>query len=307
MAASGNRSQLAKSLARISALEKELQEREKELALLKSELSSTATKVQSLVEQLREQVQASRAIHRALVPTSIPKVGNFEISFSFMPSAYSMGSGGDYFFIDEQVSPHQFALIMSSATSYGVSAVLLEAFFKFKSTYQKPKDFLENILHYTVTTLGSLDPEDVNIFYAHVHTLDLHIQAAQKGFNMGFFWPHADARRKPQALFKTPQLSLCERSLSAQDQLWLCSPGVFQAKGESGQSWSPEEFGNALRRSTKALQQADNNGGDTSIHALRHHMVLSLKSFLGPDAKIDLDQSMLVCAVKRQVLKLQKP
>src|SRR5580698_8296333 len=85
-------------LSRIGELEEEVRERQADLKRFREELGKANQRLETLIEQLHQEVKLAHVIQKILVPTEFPHISGFEFSTKFFPSHIS---GGDYFDIFE--------------------------------------------------------------------------------------------------------------------------------------------------------------------------------------------------------------
>ena len=82
----------------VQELEREVNAREKDLAVFRSQLIKANQSLESLIEKVAEEVKTAALVQKVLVPTEFPNIPGFEFSTKFIPSPIS---GGDYFDIFE--------------------------------------------------------------------------------------------------------------------------------------------------------------------------------------------------------------
>ncbi|MEK7356718.1 MAG: hypothetical protein AAB250_09725, partial [Bdellovibrionota bacterium] len=80
--------------ARISELESELADRERDLSVFRDELAQANTQLERFIKQISQELRMASLIQKSLVPTEFPNIPGFEFSTKFVPSPIS---GGDYF------------------------------------------------------------------------------------------------------------------------------------------------------------------------------------------------------------------
>src|SRR4051812_36312955 len=113
-----NRDQLIKKIAE---LEREVKDREEDLARFRDELIKANRRLEQMIESFNQELKVAHAIQRTLVPTEFPNIPGFDFSTKFLPSSKS---GGDYFDFFEHQDKFRFGIVLSSASAHGMSALL---------------------------------------------------------------------------------------------------------------------------------------------------------------------------------------
>ena len=91
--------------SRISELEAELADRERDLTVFREELARANSQLERFIKQISQELKMASLIQKALVPTEFPNIPGFEFSTKFVPSVIS---GGDYFDIFEHEDKFRF-------------------------------------------------------------------------------------------------------------------------------------------------------------------------------------------------------
>ena len=112
---------------KIAQLEREVKDREADLARFRDELIKANRRLEQMIEAFNHELKIAHAIQRTIVPTEFPNIPGFEFSTKFMPSSKS---GGDYFDFFEHQDKFRFGVVLSSSSAYGMSALLLSVLLK---------------------------------------------------------------------------------------------------------------------------------------------------------------------------------
>ncbi len=115
---------------RISELEHELAVKEAELHRYRLELSKANSVLEKMIAQVSQELKLAQSLQKFLSPTALPHVQGFEFSTKFLPGTRS---GGDYFDIFEHEDKLKFGILISSASGYSLSSLLLSIIIKISS------------------------------------------------------------------------------------------------------------------------------------------------------------------------------
>ncbi|HWU42214.1 MAG TPA: hypothetical protein VN132_02210, partial [Bdellovibrio sp.] len=115
---------------RISELEHELAVKEAELHRYRLELSKANAVLEKMIAQINQELKMAQALQKFLSPTELPNIQGFEFSTKFLAGSRS---GGDYFDIFEHEDKLKFGILISSATGYTLSSLLLSVIIKISS------------------------------------------------------------------------------------------------------------------------------------------------------------------------------
>ncbi|MBY0384111.1 hypothetical protein K2X05_03040, partial [bacterium] len=145
---------------RIKALEKELEQKDKDLVTYRKELVRANEQLENLIIHIHSQLKKALEIQRQVVPTEFPHIPGFEFSTKFIASSLT---GGDYFDIFEHRDKMQFSLLLSSSSGYSLSALFLSIFMKFtfQARTESQSYSAENLLQsLTNDFLPNIDEKD---------------------------------------------------------------------------------------------------------------------------------------------------
>ena len=115
-------------LLKINELQEELEQKKQDLAVFRGELKKANQKIESLINGFSHDLKALQQLQRIMVPVELQKISGVEFSSKFIPSYIS---GGDYLDIFEHQDHFRFGCIVSSASGYGMSALLMTVLLKF--------------------------------------------------------------------------------------------------------------------------------------------------------------------------------
>jgi phosphoserine phosphatase RsbU/P len=285
---------------RIRLLEKELENKNKDLEVYRMELSKANVQLEQLIIHIHSQLKKAMEIQRQVVPTEFPNIPGFEFSTKFLASSIA---GGDYFDIFEHRDKMRFGLLLTSASGYSLSALFLSLFMKFTFQTRPEEDGLspENL----VTTLknefmgGVGDKDQFHCFYGVINRRYFRLDYVLFGDIYALHFKSATGsihRLKPQAqaiakgaLGTVPIHSL---DLDAKDKIILCSPGLFKIKNDEGELLGEERYLSLVK-----------NSAASDVHNLRNEVIFQAERFSG-NTQFPQDLTVLVLEAKDRVLKL---
>lgn len=286
---------------RVQELEHELEERERDLTVFRTELAKANVQLEKLIGQITQELKMASLIQKTLVPTEFPNIPGFEFSTKFVPSPIS---GGDYFDIFEHEDKFRFGIVLASSTGYSMSALFLSVLLKMTGQLEArkgiaPDRILDSMAAELVPAISSGD--QANVFYAMID---------RRGFEMSYcgvgratVLHYSYTAEKLQRLdwaapafqkgFQSP-LKSQGLSLNPRDRMIFCSEGVIRAKNPDGEIFGEE-------RLYKTVLAAPRLG----VHDLRNEILFQLEKFAqGKD--LPQDVTVIVTEVKDRVIKLAK-
>ena len=288
-----------KLLQRIAQLEAEVKNREEDLATYRRELSQANERLQNLMASLSRDLKVAAKIQRVLLPTEFPNIGGFEFSSKFVASAIQ---GGDYLDIFEHEDKMKFGVLISAATGFGMSSLLLSAILKFSGQIEarrgaKPEKVLAMLADEVLEDAGEADLAD--LFYMIVDRRSYTMTYCSAGENLALVQSYGTGEL---TLLKPQQGGLSTEgqrkfesssvSLNPKDRLILCSRGAIEVKNLENESFGQERLFNALVSAPK-----------TGVHDVRNHLLFEIKKFLS-GREPTRDVTVLVAEVKDRVIKL---
>ena len=128
--------EIKKLKSEISDLRLQLQAKTVEVSAYQKELLKFSQKLDQLMTQSNDDIQVLNQIHKFLSPTEMPQFPGFEFSRKFV---YGSKFGGDYFDIFEHEDKMKFGVLISSATGYAMSALMLSLVLKLSHIMEAKK------------------------------------------------------------------------------------------------------------------------------------------------------------------------
>jgi len=284
---------------RIAELEKEVAQREQDLAHFRKELAQANSKLEQLISSVHWDLKKAEQIQKILVPTELPTIPGFEFSHKFLPS---IKSGGDYLDIFEHEDRLRFGVIVSSASGYAMSSLLLTALLKFTGRMEArqgagPHQILKHIL-------GSLQPEmseedSVSLFYSLIDRRNFEVNFSFLGEIYVFHQDYAEQKVEfltpPSTPFSkdtTLEFQKFHATLNPRDRLIIASRGIIEAENLEGEKFGQER-----------LYQCLIDSPHKSVHQLRNKILYSVEKF-SAGQKPPRDITVVVMEVKDRVIKL---
>lgn len=284
---------------RISELEHELAVKEAELHRYRLELSKANGALEKMIAQISQELKLAQVMQKFLSPTELPNVQGFEFSTKFLPGTRS---GGDYFDIFEHEDKLKFGILISSASGYSLSSVLLSVIIKISSQIEARRG-LE--AHKVLALLArevvpSIQNEDkASVFYGIVDRRSFEMQYCSVGNIDGFMQvygqdslvellPTAPSLGKD---FNTePQSRVIQ--LNPRDRLILATEGLKLSQNSLGVNWGGHGISEAISRAPKQ-----------GVHELRNEILIANERYSGKQDPVR-DQTLIVTEVKDRVIKL---
>ncbi|KYG67189.1 sigmaB regulation protein RsbU [Bdellovibrio bacteriovorus] len=286
---------------RISELEHELAVKDAELHRYRLELTKANTALEKLITQVSNELKLAQNLQKLLSPTELPNVQGFDFSTKFLPGSRS---GGDYFDIFEHEDKLKFGILISSATGYSLSSLLLSIIIKISSQIEARRG-LE--AHKVVALLAkevvpNIQNEDrASLFYGVVDRRSYEIQYCSIGNIDGFLQVYGqeglvellptgpsiskDFNTEPQS--KTIQLN-------PRDRIVIATEGLKMSQNSLGVNWGGHGLSESILRAPKQ-----------GVHELRNEILFSNEKYTGKTDPVR-DQTLIVTEVKDRVIKLAK-
>ena len=288
-------------LERIKELEDEVKERQADLKRFRDELGRANVQLETLIEQLRQELKLVHVVQKALVPTEFPHISGFDFSTKFFPSHIS---GGDYFDIFEHQDRFRFGIIVSSASGHSMSALLLSVLLKMTGQIEAkrgsdPHQVLREMHEQLKEHLSGDDQADM--FYALVDRRNYEMKyiragtviALHQNFVTGEVQALDSSLGPMNAEFDSPP-GCSVLALNPRDRVVLCTRGVIEARNVQGESYG-------LERVTRSFLTGPKRG----VHELRNHILYEVHKFAQGTEPVR-DQTLVVLEVKDKVIKLAK-
>nr|BFD65631.1 hypothetical protein HAGR004_06530 [Bdellovibrio sp. HAGR004] len=284
---------------RISELEHELAVKEAELHRYRLELGKANGALEKMIVQVSQELKLAQSLQKFLSPTELPNVQGFEFSTKFLPGTRS---GGDYFDIFEHEDKLKFGILISSASGYSLSSLLLSMIIKISSQIEARRG-LE--AHKVVALLAkevvpNIQNEDkASVFYGIVDRRSFEMQYCSVGNIDGFMQVYGQ-EGLVELLPTGPSLSKDFNTepqsrviqLNPRDRLILATEGLKMSQNSLGVNWGGHGISEAISRAPKQ-----------GVHELRNEVLFANEKYSGKSDPVR-DQTLIVTEVKDRVIKL---
>lgn len=292
----------SKSLeAKLKELQVELQERERDIAKYRSELSKANHRLENLIGQLQSELRTVQAVQKALVPTEFPNISGFEFSTKFIPSLIS---GGDYFDIFSHEDRLRFGLVMASCSGHATSALLLSVLLKLTGRMEarkgaEPDKVVSEILNELTPHLEGANTAE--LFYALVDRRSYEMSFCRLGDLVALHQSFPSGELKilessgPAITAQSSsRVQIQSLTLNPRDKLILCTKGITETANLEGEAYG-------LPRLSQSLTEGLKKG----VHEVRNQVLYDLQKY-AHGTEPQRDQTILVLEVKDRVIKLAK-
>lgn len=285
---------------KVQELESLVAAKDADLAHYRAELTVANQKLESLMANISRDLKALTRLQKKLVPTEFPHIKGFEFSSKFIPSAVS---GGDYLDIFEHSDQLKFSLVMTSASGYGMSALLLSSVIGLGGIVSENPELSSNkILTKVFDEVDPMAPneEAAEVFYAVINRRTLAMDYTLMGDVYVFVQRHSNGdleHLEPTGpTYKKEHgyssLKSATVKLKPKDRIVVCSRGIVQAENLEDEIFSVE-------RLIKVIMGASQPG----VHELRNEILFKVQQFC-QGAQPPRDQSVIVTEVKEGTLSL---
>lgn len=286
---------------RISELEHELAVKEAELHRYRLELTKANTALEKLIHQISQELKLAQTLQKFLSPTELPNVQGFDFSTKFLPGTRS---GGDYFDIFEHEDKLKFGILISSASGYSLSSLLLSVIIKISSQMEARRgleaDRVVALMAKEVVPHITND-DRASLFYAVVDRRSYEMQYCSVGVIDGFLQVYGqdslvellptgpslgkDFNTEPQSR---------KVQLNPRDRVVLATEGLKMSQNSLGVNWGGHGISEAILRAPK-----------TGVHEVRNEILFANEKYTGKTDPVR-DQTLIVTEVKDRVIKLAK-
>ncbi|HEY1079735.1 MAG TPA: SpoIIE family protein phosphatase [Bdellovibrio sp.] len=286
---------------RVSELEHELAVKEAELHRYRLELTKANSALEKLIHQVGQELKLAQSLQKLLSPTELPNVQGFDFSTKFLAGTRF---GGDYFDIFEHEDKLKFGILISSASGYSLSSLLLSVIIKISSQMEARRG-LE--AHKVVALLAKeviphiQNDDKASLFYGVVDRRSYEIQYCSVGSIDGFLQVYGQEGLQElmptgQALSKDFNTEPQSRTLqlNPRDRVILSTEGIKLSQNSLGVNWG----GHGL---SEAIMKAPKQG----VHELRNEILFANEKYTGKAEPLR-DQTLIVTEVKDRVIKLAK-
>ena len=278
--------------AEVIQLKKELSEKQTEISRYRSEILKVTQVLDQLMSESQKDIQLLRQMYQTLVPTDMPQFPGFEFSKKFV---FGSKKGGDYFDIFSQKQKTKFGILLSSATSYTMSALLLSLRVKHTAFLEsdKPmasKDFIQMLSDELKNLADAKD--QAQILYAQVDRKTLEMTFCAVGNVLGFYLNangtlHRLSASAAEGLGQDFHLDITETHLQLEPKGRL----VFVTEGLL-EVLTQDEIASIIQKAT-------------ATHDVRHELLFAAQRKSGLETPFR-DQTVVVMDVKDNIIKLAK-
>lgn len=286
---------------KIQELIQEIQKKDLEIMRYRAELARASDLLEKLIHQSSKELLSAQQLQRMLSPTELPNIQGFDFSTKFNPGSRF---GGDYFDIFEHEDKLKFGMLISSASGYGLSSILLSAIIKLSSQIEarrglKPDKVLEVIAKDVTPQIKNND--EASLFYAVVDRRTFEMEYSHLGSIRAYVQVSGkdsltDLASNLPGLKKDSKIEMTSKlvQLNSRDRLIFATEGVTGVKSASGDVWGESGLISAIRQAPKA-----------GVHELRNEILYQAEKYSGKTTP-ERDQTLVVAEVKDKVIKLAR-
>lgn len=286
---------------KIQELIQEIQKKDLEIMRYRAELAKASDLLEKLIHQSSKELLSAQKLQKFLSPTELPNIQGFEFSTKFTPGSRF---GGDYFDIFEHEDKLKFGILISSASGYGLSSILLSAIIKLSSQIEarrglKPNKVLEIIAQDVIPQIRNSD--QASLFYAVIDRRSFEMEYCHLGNIRAYIQVFGKESLKDLAM-TTPglkkdfasDLSSQTVQLNPRDRLIFATEGVTSVQASDGKIWGENGLISAIRQAPKL-----------GVHELRNEILFQAERYSGKTLP-ERDQTLVVAEVKDKVIKLAR-
>ncbi|MNJ92721.1 Phosphoserine phosphatase RsbU [compost metagenome] len=286
---------------RISDLEHELAVKDAELSRYRHELGKANGALEKIIAQVSQELKMAQTLQKFLSPTELPNVQGFDFSTKFVPGTRF---GGDYFDIFEHEDKLKFGILISSASGYSLSSLLLSVIIKISSQIEARRGLAPDkvVALLAKEVVPHIQNEDrASLFYGVVDRRSYEFQYCSVGTMDGFLQVYGqetlvELLPTGPALSKDYNTEPQSKSLqlNSRDRLILATDGLKNSQNPLGVNWG----GHGI---SQAIAQAPKQG----VHELRNEILFANERYTGKQDPLR-DQTLIITEVKDRVIKLAK-
>lgn len=284
---------------KISDLEHELAVKEAELHRYRLELTKVNASLEQLISQIGQELKMAQVLQKFLSPTEVPNVQGFEFSTKFLAGTRS---GGDYFDIFEHEDKLKFGILISSASGYALSSLLLSVIIKMSSQIEARRGLAAPKVVALIASevIPQIQGQDsANIFYGVVDRRTYEMEYCSVGIIDCFLQVYGrDSLQVLEptgsALSKNYNVEALgfKIQLNPRDKIILATEGIKTSLNSAGVAWGKQRLKDVISKSSKL-----------SVHELRNEILFANQKYMGQDEP-RRDQTLIVTEVKDRVIKL---
>ena len=285
----------------IEKLKKILREKDDEVNFLRNELNEVNFRLERLIEQAKYELKLIGKIQHYLVPTEFPNISGFEFSSKFVASSIQ---GGDYFDVFDLTEKMKFGVVMSCASGYAMSALLMSVLMKFSGLrlLGESDDLGKIVTGIRDELRGNIgESESASLLFGMVNRRTLEFEFSILGDISAFYLDRSSGEvnllEKQHPAFgpdDIPSIVTKEIALNPKDRLVLCSTGILQSCDLAGNQMTIEKLTKIIK--SKAREP---------VHELRNEILFQTEKHTS-GAEIRRDRTVVVVSVKDRVIKLAR-
>lgn len=146
-----------------------------------SELIPLTQKVNGLIEKVRESLELTERLQRKKIPNRFDQIRGIKASYRYLSG---LRSGGDYFDCAQNKEGHLLTIVMTDASSYGLSSLVLSSLVRVSQTLNRENSFdLKKMIPLLTQEIQSAQrPKDqLSLFYGVLNLKTLSLEFVQYG------------------------------------------------------------------------------------------------------------------------------
>lgn len=288
--------------SRIEELEIELRQKEVELAAYRNEFKKLSYRLEKMTLKMTDELNTAQRLQKILSPTEIPRISGVDVSSKFIPGSQY---GGDYLDLFEYADRLKFGVLVTSASGYAMSSLLLTVIFDLTAKIQAKKpisieQFIKELINECQKNMSAKD--SFSLFYGVMDRRTFEMTYCLLGSLDAFHQPHSSTalrRLEPCAdrILKETQVTAEPKKIfmESKDRFILLTEGIRNSKNSKNAYWGPEGI-------LEAIYAAPRSG----VHDLRNEILFRNEQFTQAEAP-ERDQTVLVMEVKDRLIKLTVP
>ncbi|MEK6579909.1 MAG: SpoIIE family protein phosphatase [Bdellovibrionota bacterium] len=140
-----------------------------------------------LLDQMHDNLKIAERIQKNRFPIKFPKIKGFKVSSRYFAG---MKSGGDHFDLAESRAGSHLSMVMTDASSYGLSSAVLSVLMKvaMKLSNEQARSCLETVnCIYEELSLVLGEKDQLSLFYGSLARTDYRLKFVNMGTSCGFY------------------------------------------------------------------------------------------------------------------------
>jgi serine phosphatase RsbU (regulator of sigma subunit) len=164
-----------------------------------SELIPLTQKVNGLIEKVRESLELTERLQRKKIPNRFDQIRGIKASYRYLSG---LRSGGDYFDCAQNKEGHLLTIVMTDASSYGLSSLVLSSLVRVSQALNRENSFdLKKMIPLLTQEIQAAQrPKDqLSLFYGVLNLKTLSLEFVQYGSIESYvkvFEPNKDQHNK---------------------------------------------------------------------------------------------------------------